>query len=228
MSIDKQRLRPESRQNGPDKKVKHPTPPPNPAVAEGDGSRLSITKPADGDFAPHRAKPRDCQPRSPWTAILRPTGEVSRSRFPVGIGAGSSLYGLIDQSAQGQTGSGVEFHAANPAIMVRIGSLEAQLNNRQVLIFGQHLILVHACACQILSTQSPSEFRPAQHPPAVISSSSNRAAAAFLISSRSSLPSRLLSIAAKEAGRPIGAARTRLNIASCARFQTAPFEHHLL
>jgi hypothetical protein len=33
--------------------VKHPTPPPNPAVAEAGGSRLSITKPADGDFAPH-------------------------------------------------------------------------------------------------------------------------------------------------------------------------------
>jgi hypothetical protein len=39
--------------NGPEEKVKHPTPPPNPAVAEAEGSRLSITKPVDGNFAPY-------------------------------------------------------------------------------------------------------------------------------------------------------------------------------
>jgi hypothetical protein len=51
---NRQRRRPESRQNGSDEKVKHPIPPPNPAVAEGEGSRLSTTKPADGNLAPYR------------------------------------------------------------------------------------------------------------------------------------------------------------------------------
>jgi hypothetical protein len=52
---------------------------------------------------------------------------------------------LVKQSAQCQTSSGVEFRAANRAIMVRIGSLEAQLDNRQILIFGQRLRPIHAC-----------------------------------------------------------------------------------
>jgi hypothetical protein len=48
-----QRLRPESRQDGPDEKVKHPNPQPNRAVVKGESSRLSITKPEDGNFAPY-------------------------------------------------------------------------------------------------------------------------------------------------------------------------------
>ena len=62
--------------------------------------------------------------------INRFTRRVSLSRLAAAKGTGSSLCILINQSAQGQTGSGIEFRAANLAVMVRIGSLEAQLNNR--------------------------------------------------------------------------------------------------
>jgi hypothetical protein len=46
------------------------------------------------------------------------------------VGTESDSYSLIKQSAQGQTSSGIEFRAANGAIMIRIGGFQAQLNNR--------------------------------------------------------------------------------------------------
>jgi hypothetical protein len=46
------------------------------------------------------------------------------------VGTESDPYSLIKQSAQGQTSSGIEFRAANGAIMIRIGGFQAQLNNR--------------------------------------------------------------------------------------------------